>query len=442
VPDRFQYVPFSVVDQAIHLIDREHEPWSIQLEVRVPGRLDESRLREAVGQAIGLHPMARAHKSPFKFSDRRFRWAIGEAADLDPLKVVDCPDDEALDAVRRDLQSLTISLLESPPFRVRLAHHPQGDAVMLNASHAATDGFGIMRVLRSIARAYAGEPDPLPDLDPLEVRRSERLLKARDPETKARRVKIVAEKLRDLVEAPARVAPDDAVDRPGYAFHHIQLSQTKTKALSAVDTPGTVNDVLLAALTLAVAEWNAKHGRSTGRVSVLMPVNLRPREWWEEVLGNFTLMVRVVTSARQRRSPEAAVEAVARQTDERKGGGSAASLIEVLNRLPGLPIWAQKWVEPMLAITGRRLIDTAILTNLGKLDDPPSFGDDLEAEELWLSAPARMPLGVSLGAVTMAGRMNITFRYRPSLFGPDGGRRFAEQYLRALDHYVALAGGD
>ncbi len=55
-------VAFSEVDEAVYLLDNEVEPWSIQLEVRVTGRLDEARLDAAVAEALARHPMARARK--------------------------------------------------------------------------------------------------------------------------------------------------------------------------------------------------------------------------------------------------------------------------------------------------------------------------------------------------------------------------------------------
>jgi NRPS condensation-like uncharacterized protein len=160
-----QRLPFSAVDEAVHLLDNEVEPWSIQLEVRVSGTLDEPRLRSAVAEALARHPMARARKATSRLRERNLQWEITEVPDLDPVRVVDCPDDGALDAARADLQSIAIPLVESPPLRVRLAHHPAGDLVMLNVKHAAIDGFGSIRILRSIARAYWGLPDPQPDLE-------------------------------------------------------------------------------------------------------------------------------------------------------------------------------------------------------------------------------------------------------------------------------------
>lgn len=430
-------LPFNVVDEAAHLLDTPGEPWSVQLEARVEGHLDEARLREAVCEAVRRHPMARARKAPAGPFDRRWHWEITGDADVDPLRAVACADDAALDAARAELHSLPVPLVESPPFRVRLARHPGGDVVMVNTNHAAIDGFGGLRLLRSVARAYAGDDDPLPEIDLAEARDLPARLAAPDPPARARRALTLLDKGRDVLAVPARLASEGAEDVPGYAFHHLTLEPSLVEALAGFDHPGTVNDLLLAALHLCIEGWNSDHGGRSGRVSVLMPVNVRPREWWEEMVGNATLMARVATTAGDRRSPASAVEAVTARTKEMKAGGTTAALVELLRRLPSLPVWAKRTVPLLLSATGNRLVDTALLSNLGKIDEPPSFGGDAGATvEMWFSAPARMPLGLSVGVVTAAGRLHIAFRHRHALFDGAAARRFAERYVHTLERLV------
>ena len=429
-------VTFSVVDEAVYLLDNEVEPWSIQLEVRISGRLDEDRLRSAVAEALARHPMARARKATSRLAERRFHWEITKVPDLDPLLVVDCPDDDALAAARADLHSISIPLVESPPLRVRLVHHPDGDLVMLNVKHAAIDGFGAIRVLRSIARSYWGLPDPQPDLELEATRDLRESLAAKDTSERARRLTMLADKLRDQLQPPARLAVDGGTEKPGYGFHHVSLSPEKTKALSAVEG-GTVNDVLLSALHLAIAAWNDDHAVPSNRIGVLVPVNLRPKEWWQEMAGNFSLNVRVATNPADRESPEAVLNVMADQSNRIKKGGTGAALIEVLGGLPSLPLWAKQPAALVLAFSGSRLVDTALLSNVGELDEPPSFGPDAgDTTEMWFSAPARMPLGLSMGTVTLGGRLHVTYRYRHPQFDREAARRFAERYEAALDLFI------
>lgn len=434
-----QRVPFNVVDEVVHLLDTDAEPWSIQVEVRTEGALDEGRLRTALSRAMERHPMARARKAPTgRGGEHRFCWEITPGPEVDPLRVVDCPDDEAVDAVRTDLQSRAVPLAESPPFRVRLAHTRRGDLVMVNANHAAIDGFGTLRLLRSTARAYAGEPDPVPDADPLEARNLAVVAGTDDRATRLRRAALLVDKVRDVVTPPARIAADGGRAGPGYGFHHLRLSVDQTRRLVESDLPGTVNDVLLAALHLAIAAWNDDHGSATRRIGVMVPVDLRPGEWREEIVGNLILPVRVSTGRADRSGPRAALEAVAAQSQRIKEGGTAGALLEVLGRSPSFPLRVKQASSPVLRLVSHRLADTALLSNLAGLDDPPSFGADAgDTTEVWFSAPARMPLGLSIGVVTVAGRLHAVLRYRHPLFGPDAARRFAEAWVATLDRVVA-----
>ena len=132
-------------DQA-DLLDPTASAWSVQLEARVAGQLDEARLRGALRAALG--------KSP--------------ARDL--LQVVDCHGDDDLGAARARLQSTPVTVSEDPPLRVCLAHHPAGDVLMLNLNHAAADGVGALRVLQAVAGAYAGGAEHGAPLDFLAIR--------------------------------------------------------------------------------------------------------------------------------------------------------------------------------------------------------------------------------------------------------------------------------
>lgn len=64
----------------------------------------------------------------------------------------------------------------------------------------------------------------------------------------------------------------------------------------------------------------------------------------------------------------------------------------------------------------------------------PGLGD---AAELWFSTPARSPLSLSVGAITVAGRLHVTVRYPRRVLSADAARRFSECYI---DHARRVAG--
>ena len=334
------------VDQALPVPDDPAPPGSIQLEARVAGRLDEARLRAAVS--------------------------------------------EALVGARVSLESRSIRPPEAPPLRLRLARHPAGDVVVLNVDPAMADGGGALCLLRSVARAYAGTPDPIPGADPLAARE-------RRP---AGRLALV-EGLRNLVFSPARVVRDGVAGGQGYGLHHVRLGPAADDALARVD-PAAVDGVLVAALHLAVADWNAEHRVGTGRIGVLVAAG-----------GDPSRCARVSTAARHRLCTAAALATVTAQTHRRS------------NRL---------------RLVGDRPLDSAMVANLGAVD-PPSFGPDAGATtELWFSPPARMPRGVAVGAVSVAGRLHLAFRYRRVQFDAAAARRFGAYYVGALERAGLAAG--
>lgn len=396
--------------QVEDLLDPKASAWSVQLEARVAGSLDGGRLRQALATLLGRRPLRR-----------------------EVLEVVDCPDGAALEAARADLQSTPVGVAAWPPLRALLAHHPGGDVLMLNLNHAATDGAGALRVLQGVARAYAGEPEPgpLPDflaLNDLPVRPASAPVSV----TQAR-YRTVVERLRDLMAHPARLAADQASAEPGYGFHLVRLSADDTRRVIKADRPGTSRNILLAGLHLAIGDWNLQHGTPGRQIGVLVPVNLRPPDWPEELVANCSVTARVSTSRRHRSGPAAVLKAITGQTTRNKSTRTGIALLAGLQRTGLLPLWAKQSLVVLQPLTRNRHVDTAMLDNLGQLDAPPSFGPDAgETTEMWFSSPARTSENLCIGVVTVAGRLHLTFRYPHRLLGAEAIRRFADCYVEQI----------
>ncbi len=423
--------PFCALDEASYHLDSVSEPWSVHLEVRLSGTVVEDRLRQAVGVALARHPRARARATIARQRRAGYEWEITPAPDVDPLNVVVCSDDDALQAVRAGLQSLAVPLVTSPPLRIRLARHHKGDVVMLNLHHAAGDGIAALRFLRSIARAYAGRCDPVPHTPPEEVQ-------IPAPSGRWAQLRALVGELRYAAPRSVHLVPSGGEDRPGYRLHYLVLDTAQTAALATkADAGATVNDLLLAGLHLALDSWNSEHGGAVGRLSVLMPVNLRPTSSWHEVFGNVTFMVPVVTRPADRGDPTVTVKTIRRRTRRIKDERTPAAVVRFLDVLQHLPLPAKRSIARLVA--SERVIPTAVLSNLGRLDEGLDFGPGLRAREVWFSPPTRMPMGLAVGAITAGGRLHLVFRYRHPLFGPADIAGFADRYLTALGQVAAYA---
>jgi NRPS condensation-like uncharacterized protein len=80
---------------------------------------------------------------------------------------------------------------------------------------------------------------------------------------------------------------------------------------------------------------------------------------------------------------------------------------------------------------GRVQCDTSLLSNLGVVSEMPQFGS-LAPERMWFSTTAHMPRGLSVGAITVGGRLQLCFRYRHALLDSAAARDFTALYAAAL----------
>jgi NRPS condensation-like uncharacterized protein len=427
-------VPLNLLDEHFLNLDQEREPWGVHVEVRVGGRLDPGRLADAIRTAALHHPMARARLGPAYPTDLAYRWEIVDALDETPLTVVECCDETDLDDARERLYAVSPPVDVAPPFAVVLAQGPGGDAVLLNLHHAAGDGVGGVRLMRSILRAYAGAADPVPAFDPLAVRDVLALAAARSPEERVTRRRALAQAAVRRMAPITRVARDGGERRAGYGFELMALSRDETTAVFAKrGERATVNDVLLAALAAAIGAWNGGHSRYAGQIALTMPVNLRPAEWREEVVGNFASYVSLSLGPRDHCDLRRAIDVTAARTRRIKQDGLAGLVVELLVGPSMLPVAAKRHLQDLIPLTGNRTVDTASLSNLLVLDGWPALGADAGAvEAVWFSPPGRAPLGAALGAATVGGRLHIAVRYPRTQFDREAARAFAAVYRDVL----------
>jgi NRPS condensation-like uncharacterized protein len=423
----------NLLDELYLSLDRRQEPWVVHIETRVTGRMDPDRLAAALAAAVERHPIARARLAESRSTDRHHSWEILDQLSEVPLRLATCEDDAALARARERHFAFTPSLDVAPPFAVLLAHVPDGDALLLNVNHAAADGVGALRLMRSILHAYAQEDDPAPPVDPLAVRDVAQLAGSASAAEGITRARALARHaLRQAVPA-TRLARDGGDARPAYGFALVPFSVEETATVMDRRAPGTtVNDVLVAALAVAITRWNHQHGRPAGRVSISMPVNLRPSTWRTEVVANFASYVTVSLGAHEQRDLRQAVKATSQRTERIKRDGLSGTVVDLLAAPATLTVGAKRHLPDLIPLTGNAVVDTASLSNLGVVDRPPSLGDAGSVTSIWFSPPGRMPLGASFGMLTLQGRLHMTLRYRHAQFDDAAARTFASLYRDVL----------
>jgi NRPS condensation-like uncharacterized protein len=419
-------VPLSRLDELFLILDHCEEPWNVHFEARVAGPLDGARLADAVRAAAQRHPLARARLAAWRRDDYAYRWEIADELDAIPLETACCADDAELSAARERLLGRSPSLEQAPPFALLLAHGPGGDTLVLNLHHAAGDGMAAARLMRSILRAYAGAEDPVPPQDPLAVRDVRALAGAASLSERFVRSRALARASAHQWTPPARLATEGGGDRAGYGVETLVLSAGETAAVRRRrNTVWTVNDVLLAALVIACRRWNAEHGRMARRISLSMPVNLRPDEWRTEIVGNFVSYVTVSDGLADDLPHALAV--MGRQTRAIKRDGLAGVVVDLLAGNALVTIGVKRRLPDLIPLTGNRVVDTASLSNLGALEP---FGD--EVESLWFSPPGRMPLGAAVGVLTHNDRLHFALRYRHPQFSATAANAFMRRFRDVL----------
>lgn len=420
----------NILDELYMHLDREDEPWSVHIEAQVEESLDPERLVEAVRQAAAHHPIARARLGDSRATDISYEWVIEDDLADPPVAVADCPDDAALDRAREALMGHSPALDRVGPFEVVLAQRPkgEGDVLLLNLHHAAGDGMGALRLLASILRAYRDEDDPHPPVDPLEVRDVTDLIGAEGIADRVKRVRALVEHVARFASRPIRIEPRGGdEDAPAYGFETLRLGRDEVARVMERRTGGaTANDVLIAAVGVTARRWNEKHGGSTGRAALMMPVNLRPKDWRFDVIANFASYVTVHLAEREQNDMDTAVAATAERTRKIKDDGIPGLIVDLLAFPTALPTGVKQRLQELIPLTGNVVVDTAVLSNLGKLDELPGV------TRIGFSPPGRMPLGASFGVATLNDEMWITLRYRHAMFDAEAAADFMRLYRRVL----------
>jgi NRPS condensation-like uncharacterized protein len=434
-------VPFGVADELSCYYDAPAEPCTVHIEIRLPGSLDRSRLARATGAALAGQPRAMARRAAGGWWRRGYTWEMPGRPDSDPVSAATWSDEAELGRLRARFLSVTPPLDSSPPLRLLLASGPGEDRVILSAHHAALDGLSCLELLRSIAGHYAGEPSsspaaPTPEA-PLAVTPppgpvAPPAVSGPDP---ARAVGLSV-----LPKPAARIAADrhddPERDGAGYGFVLVPGQGVADIRQAAREFGVTVNDLLIAALIAAISRWNAGHGRPAGRIRITMPVNAR-RDDQDGATGNLSRLTAVTALAADGDDLGALVASVAGQT--RSAKVHVGPQVDPVSRALAMG-WAPPPVKRgllrlALRTAGPLLCDTSLVSNLGIVADPPRFAG-LPATDMWFSTSAHMPRGLSMGVVTVGGRLHLCFRYRRALFSEAAAGRFARACTDALGDII------
>lgn len=419
---------FNLIDEFAYLADAVGSFVAMHFEVALDGAVDVETLRGAVHRALMLHPFARARMRAGRLRDRFWEWDITPEPDVDAVVAGVHTD---LREVRHRALHEHVPLETSPPLRVWIVREGGRDTLVFAVNHTPIDALAFSRIVLSIARAYTGQDDPVPDVDPLAARDISALL-GMPPVSRGRALAAIARLARHPDGPPARIVPVGATRQRAVG--------ALVESIAIVDAsarPFSVTDVLVAALHRAIDVWNLRHGKESARIATYVPANLRPREWRNEIVGNYSLAASVSTLAAERTTVADLLRTMRTRMDSVRDLSAARELAPAMFGMTGLPMWARTAVPLLRPLAGRTL-DTAVLTNVGHVD-AIDFGPAGRATALWGSSPIRMPTGAGIMTHGLGDRLFLGLRYGRQQFDGPAARGFLAGFVDAIGEVVHAA---
>jgi hypothetical protein len=119
---------------------------------------------------------------------------------------------------------------------------------------------------------------------------------------------------------------------------------------------------------------------------------------------------------------------VSKQTYQMRRNDRAYGLHDLLEGTKKAPLTVKRAVPRLIHLTGDRFIDTAMLSNLGRIPEPPTLATKPGSgpAELWFSPPCDPACSVSLGVATSGARLSLVTRYRYEQFDADAAEEFID----------------
>ncbi|MFE4574870.1 condensation protein [Streptomyces chartreusis] len=483
-------VPFPVVDEVARHCLQEEEPETVHIEVHLPGRLDEGRLRTAFAQALGRHPRILMREAPGRWYRRRYEWELTAEPDVEVVSFP-APGRNALRDARTRALTEAPPLTLSPPIRLKVVQRsgpvegseatdavgetrgstPAGERAVGETRGGTPAGERAAGEIRGGTpageRAVGGPPPPqIPDPGPGEplgtvlfltinhtaldgpaclrvLATAAEIYGGRDNSPAAAPVRTQeapppTEETPSNWSPPARVAPGTPEPSPGNGMLVTELPLPHRPKGS----PYTVNDQLMVTTALTIAHWNREHGDRPRPLRITMPVDDRPRDTTMPI-GNGTRLVEVpFTPEELAAHAPADMPALLHRTATRTRAlkslprpqlGHGAALLTA----PLAPVAWRAAVTRGLRRAAAPWTSTTLLSNIGRIPYALDFGADAgRAHAVWFSAPARMPRGLTVTTASTAGRLHLALRWSRTLLSHGDGahlRDLFEHYLHSTE---------
>jgi hypothetical protein len=436
-------LPLVAFEQYMFTDDRPDYPASFFLRLGFAGIFDRPAFHSAVDTALRRHPLLRACVRAS--AKERLEWVSAERpgplirwkADQGPCTSVTAP---------------RIDLRHETGLRIFLGQQQDRTEMLLQFHHACCDGFGAVQFVEDLLAAYhnsmAGslQQIALPTLDAGRLRLRGKfglsplkyLLRAHKELAGAlgvleyfvlRPVPLLSRQGR----SPAEVAGGQ---RPASFTHSFTPAETQQLRRATRHLGCTVNDLLLRDLFLALQEWIVQHDpeSATGWCRIMIPTNLRLPA--DAVMPAANVVGMVFNDRRPRKfsSPRRLMNLLRTEMKFCKRWRLGLSMIHMLCLVRKF----RGGLERVLPTD--RCLATSVLSNLGHLAggtrlprrDGQIVAANVTLQRVELLPPLRPMTHASFGAVSYAGRLNLSLSYDPRYITPQDGRQLLRGFTQRI----------
>lgn len=450
---RSDNVSMNCMDMTWLALDSINERIVFHAILVIDGDVDPAKLNNAILATVHRHPALRT------VLRRKFLRHYREYRDnIDPqlLEVHDMSSSGDESVHKRHITEWVNRPLDPKkelPFRILLLKRGPGQYwLAFTFHHYATDALRALRFVNEMIREYnkTGETEAAPGKTALEdtvtahrmdellplIRRPKSMVKWYYPKIAS---SLFHRFVISLFSPPSRIFHDRSSGKSGEVsfirtwMDSIELSEidAKSRVLGA-----TVNDVLLAACFKTIEKWNQMHGKSSGKISIMVPVDVG-RRMSQHIVSNQISYVSPATMPEERVDHVGLLKKVSKRTGCVIRNGNAFSMI-YFTYLIGRMGFATMKVVGELFIATRVYIDTTLLTNVGRIrlgdGNEPRLGE-AQITDIFGVTPVVTAWGMSMVTAVFNGKLHLGLTYRPTRFSDQTAHSFLNLYVEEIRNY-------
>ncbi|MBN2098325.1 MAG: hypothetical protein JW753_01880 [Dehalococcoidia bacterium] len=447
-------VSMNCMDMTWLALDSINERIIFHAILAIEGEVDPARLNDALLATVQRHPALRTVlRRKFLRHYREYRDSIAPQI-LEMRDMTSSGGESEHKCYLTEWVNRPLDPKKELPFRILLLKRGPGQYwLAFTLHHYATDALRALRFANEMIREYNKGDEHEAALektaleDSITAHRVDELLPLiQRPKSKVKWYypKIASSLFHRFVisafSPPSRIFHDRSSGKSGEVsfirtwIDSIELGEidAKSRVLGA-----TVNDVLLAACFKTIEKWNEMHGKSSGKISIMVPVDVG-RKMSQHIVSNQISYVSPTTMREERVDHVGLLRKVSKRTGCVIRNGNAFSMIYFTYMISRMGFAMLKLVGTLFIAT-RVYIDTTLLTNVGRIrlgdGKEPRLGD-ARITDIFGVTPVVTPWGMSVVTAVFNGKLHLGLTYRTTRFSDETARRFLDLYVEEIRNYM------